>query len=85
MATMRDAIDERLRECARLSALAMDSDEGRRDMKRRAREARRSAVVDMSADAIDARIRECSALSALCGSLELAGIAARTAIARESE
>lgn len=80
---MRDAIDERLRECARLSALAMDSDEGRRDMARRAREARRTAVIDMSTEAVDARLRECAELSALCRSLELAGIAARNVTSRD--
>jgi len=65
---MRD-VDASLRELARLSAIELDSEEGRREMARRAREARRKAFVDMGAEAIDARIRELAELSALCASL----------------
>lgn len=68
-----DDVDARIRECARLSALALDTPEGRENMARRAREARRTAVIDMSADAIDARLREVAELSALCRSLAAAG------------
>jgi hypothetical protein len=66
---MSDSIDARLREVARLSAAYLDSDEGRRDMERRAREARRTELVDMTASAIDARLRELAKLSQLCRSL----------------
>lgn len=65
---MRD-VDARIRELARLSAIELDSPEGRRDMARRAREARRMALVDMGPRAIDSRIRELAELSALCASL----------------
>jgi hypothetical protein len=71
---MSDSIDSRLREVARLSAAYLDSDEGRRDMERRAREARRTEAIDMSASAIDARLRQLARLSQLCRSL---GAAAR--------
>lgn len=64
-----DDVDQRLRELARLSAEWLDGDEGRRDMARRARQARADAAVDMSAAAVDARLRELADLSALCQSL----------------
>lgn len=66
---MSDSIDARLRELAGLSAAYLDADEGRRDMERCARAARRSEIIDMSASAIDARLRELASLSRLCASL----------------
>lgn len=59
----------RLRELSRLSAAALDTEEGRRDMARRARLARRRAVVDMSGRGVAARIRELASVSQLCASL----------------
>lgn len=64
-----DSVDARLRALAQLSREYFDSAEGRRDMEKRVREARRAAVVDMSAEAVDARLRELSEMSRLCASL----------------
>ncbi len=76
---MTDDAGARIRELARLSAERWDSEAGRRDMARRAREARRSAVIDMSGEAVGARIRELAELSRLCAELAEAGAGPRDA------
>ena len=65
----REEVDARLRAAARLSGERARSVDGIREQRERAREARQTAVVDMSARAIDLRLREASELSALCASL----------------
>lgn len=62
-------VDARILELARLSAAEQARPEVRREMAARAREARRTALVDMGSSTVDARIRELAQLSALCRSL----------------
>lgn len=66
-------IDARLRTAARLSSLSWSTDKAIADMARRAREARRSAVVSMEPADVDARLREVASLSRLCRSLSTPG------------
>jgi hypothetical protein len=63
------SLDDRFRIVARATAAWMDSEQGRLEMARRAGEARRNALVDLSNAGIDARFRGVSSARALCLSL----------------
>jgi hypothetical protein len=67
-----DVVTTRLERMAEACAAA--SGDGTASMRRRAREAQRTAVVDMSPEAIDSRLRRMSGMRRLCLELGEAGL-----------